>query len=83
MHRFLLCAAAGLIAAGFLASTPAQAAPYQIIKWPVTNFCQIWDFGLPTRPVPSNYMIVSPPLPNLGAAVSMKAKLWHSHVCLF
>jgi hypothetical protein len=81
MHRSLMLCAAALVTAGFLTASPAQAAPYQIIKWPATNFCQIWDFGLPTRPIPPTYHIVSPPLPTFGAALSMKEKLWHTGVC--
>ena len=83
MHRSLmLCAAGGLMAASFLAASPAQAA-YRIVKWPITNFCQIWDFSLPDRPFPPNYVMMSPPLPSFGAAMHVKDRLIRRHACFF
>ncbi len=82
MHRTLLvCAAAGLVAASLFATSPAQAS-YRVIKWPVTNICQIWNFGLTIRPFPPNYMVVSRPLPTFGAALRVKDRLWHRGACL-
>jgi len=82
MHRSLmLCAAAGLVAATLFAASPARA-EYRVIKWPITNICQIWDFGLPLRPFPPNYMVVSRPLPSFGAALRVKDHLWRQGACL-
>ncbi len=82
MYRSLtLCAAAGLVVAGLFVASPAQAS-YRIIKWPITNICQIWDYNLPTRPFPPNYMVVSGPLPSLAAALHVKDLLWRRGVCL-
>jgi hypothetical protein len=82
MHRSLmLCAAGGLIAAGFLAASPTHAAPYRVIKWPITRICQIWDYGLPDRPFPPGYRVITPPLPSFGAALHVKDRLWHRGVC--
>ncbi len=37
-----LCIAAGLAAAAFVATSPAEAA-YHLIRWQGTHVCQIWD----------------------------------------
>jgi hypothetical protein len=81
MHRTAMLCAAALIAASFVAASPAQAS-YRVIKWPITNICQIWNFGLPDRPIPPNYMVVSRPLPTFGAALRMKDRLWRRGACL-
>jgi hypothetical protein len=82
MHRSLmLCAAAGLVAATLFAANPAQAS-YRVIKWPITNICQIWNFSLPTRPIPPNYIVVSRPIATFGAALRVKEHLWRRGVCL-
>ncbi len=82
MHRtVLLCAAAGFIAASLFAASPAQAS-YRVIKWPITNICQIWNFGLPDRPIPPTYIVVSRPLPTFGAALRVKDRLWRRGACL-
>jgi len=80
-RSLILCAGVGFVAAGFFATSPAQAS-YQVIKWRGTNICQIWDYGLPTRPFPSNYRVMTRPLPNFGAALSAKDRLWHQGRCL-
>jgi hypothetical protein len=81
MIRKLLLGATAAMAIGFTA-TPADAAPYRVIRWDVTRICQIWDFGLPTRPWPSNYAIVSKRLPTLGAALAAERRLWRSGRCI-
>jgi len=83
MYRSLsLCAAGVLIVAGLSVASPAQAA-FRVIKWPVTSFCQIWNFSLPDRPIPPNYRIISPPLHSFGTALRVKEHLIHRRVCLF
>jgi hypothetical protein len=81
MRRVLVSfAAAGLIAAGWLAASPAEAA-FRVIKWDVTKICQIWDSGL-GRPFPHNYRVMTGPLPSFGAALRAKDRLWHRGRCL-
>jgi hypothetical protein len=80
-RNLILCAAVGFVAAGFFATRPAQAS-YRVIKWSGTNICQIWDYGLPTRPFPSDYRVMTKPLPTLDAALRAKDRLWHKGRCL-
>jgi hypothetical protein len=69
-------------AAAFVISTSAQAAPdFRVIKWGITGMCQIYDFGWGGRPIPSNYRVLTPPLPSFGAAVRAKEFLWHRGRC--
>ena len=77
-----LCAAAGIVAAGFLATSPAQAS-FKVIKWEGNNFCQIWDYGLPTRPFPADYHVMTKSLPSFDAALSAKARLRKHGHCSF
>jgi hypothetical protein len=82
MHRSLiLAAAAGIVAIGALTASPAQAA-YRVIKWDITNICQIWDFGLSGQPIPPTYRVMTPPLPTFNAALHAKNRLWHAGQCL-
>ena len=81
MYRKLsLAAAAGLLAASF-AAAPADASPYRVIRWDVTGFCQVWDFGFGPKPWPANYKVVSKRKATLAAALSTQEKLWHKGVC--
>ncbi|MBR0714905.1 hypothetical protein [Bradyrhizobium liaoningense] len=53
MRRFSkLCAAVGLAAAAFVATSPAQAG-YHLIRWQDSGLCQIWDESIPTTPWPA------------------------------
>ena len=68
----------GLLAttAAFFVTSSAQAAPdYCVIRWDFTGICQVYDFGWGGRPIPSNYRILTPPLPNFRAAVRAKGGL--------
>ncbi|MBI5322233.1 hypothetical protein [Bradyrhizobium sp.] len=78
---FALCAASSLALSAVAMTGPAQAAPFHIIKWSGSNFCQIWDNGVPTKPVPSNYKAVSKPVPTFDAALAVKAGLMKKGVC--
>ena len=70
-HLGLLAAVAAL----FVTSS-AQAAPdYRVIQWDFTRICQIYDFGWGGRPIPSNYRVLTPPLPSFRAAVRAKGSL--------
>jgi hypothetical protein len=71
----------GLLAAAtaFFVTSPAQAAPdFRVIRWDFTRICQIYDFGWGGRPIPSNYRVMTPPLPNFRAAVRAKGSLARS-----
>jgi hypothetical protein len=81
MRRVLALCAASSIALSALAVGTAQAAPYHLIKWSGTEFCQVWDNGVPTKPMPANYTAVSKPVPTLDAALAVKAGLMKKGVC--
>ena len=72
MRRFsMLCAAAGLAAAAFVAASPAEAG-YHLIRWHDSGFCQIWDESIPTTPWPAGYHRASASVPTLLDALAMK-----------
>ena len=81
-RNLILCAVAGLVAAGFLATSPAQAA-YKVIKWEGNNLCQVWDYSLPTRPFPADYHVMTKSLPSFDAALSAKQRLRKHGHCWF
>ncbi len=82
MRGNLILCAAGLVAAGFLATSPAQAS-YKVIKWDGNNFCQIWDYGLPTRPFPADYRVMTKSLASFDAALSVKERMLRRGHCSF
>jgi hypothetical protein len=53
----------------------ASAPDFRVIQWDFTRICQIYDFGWGGRPIPSNYRILTPPLPSFRAAVRAKGQL--------
>jgi hypothetical protein len=67
----------GLLAATtFFITGSAQAAPdFRVIRWDFTRICQIYDFGWGGHPIPSNYRVLTPPLPSFRAAVRAKGQL--------
>jgi hypothetical protein len=75
------------IAAGIAMSASAVARPapdgYYVIRWDNTGVCQIWNDNLNTRPVrwPSDYKVVSRPVPTLTDAVGLQQKLRMDHRC--
>jgi len=76
MRRLTLAIAAFVLSA-LAASAPAKADPFRLIRWSDTGFCQIWDEGIPTQPLPGNYTVVSTTLPNFFAALHLKnGMLW-------
>lgn len=80
MRRALILCAAGL--AGILAAGTANAAPdFRVIRWSITGVCQIYDFGWGGRPIPSDYRIMTRPLPTFGAALRAKEALWNRGRC--
>ena len=72
MRLFALCAASSLALSALAVTSPAQAAPYHLIKWSGTGICQVWDNGVPTKPWPSDYKVVSKPVPTFTAALAVK-----------
>jgi hypothetical protein len=80
MRLFALCAASSL-ALSALAFSPAQAAPFHLIKWSGTGACQVWDNGVPTKPWPADYKAVSKKLPTFDAALGVKNGLLKKGVC--
>ncbi|MBR0686599.1 hypothetical protein JQ594_11785 [Bradyrhizobium manausense] len=72
MHRFsMLCAAAGLAAAAFVAASPAEAS-YHLIRWQDSGVCQIWDESIPTTPWPAGYHRASASVPTFLDALALK-----------
>ena len=78
---FALCAASTVALSALTLTTTAQAAPFHIIKWSGTDACQIWDDGVPSKPIPSKYTPVSKPVPTFDAALAVKAGLVKKGVC--
>jgi hypothetical protein len=78
---FALCAVSSLALSALALATPAQAAPYHLIKWSDNGFCQVWDNGVPTKPWPADYKAISKPVPTFDAALAVKAGLMKKGVC--
>ena len=77
---YTLCAAAGLGLTALSAATPADAA-FHLIRWQTTGVCQIWDQSIPTKPIPSNYKVVSKPVPTFAAALAVKDRMMKKGAC--
>jgi len=82
VRKMVLFAAAGLAAATVLATSPADAS-YRVIRWNVTGVCQIWDYGMPTRPFPLNYEIMTHAQKTFAAALRLKERHFDSWHCRF
>jgi hypothetical protein len=67
----VLCAAAGLAVAAFVATGPAEAG-YHLIRWQDTGLCQIWDESVPTKPWPDGSHRVSPTVATFVDALAVK-----------
>ena len=80
MRLTTLCAAAVIAASSFAVVSPAQAA-FHLIKWSGTGICQVWDESVPTKPFPSDYRVVSKPVPSFDAALAVKSGLMKRGVC--
>ena len=68
---YAFCAATGLAVSALAMTSPAHAA-FQLIRWDGTGVCQVWDASIPTKPFPSNYKMVSKPVPTFSAALAVK-----------
>jgi hypothetical protein len=81
MYGKMLLAGIGALMVTSFVPAPADAAPYRVIRWNVTHLCQIWDFGLPTRPWPGDYTIVSKRHATFGAAFAAEQRLVERRRC--
>lgn len=68
-----LCATAIIAVAALAVVSPAQAG-YYLIRWDNTGVCQVWSESLSFKPMrwPSDYKVVSKPIPTLTAALEAK-----------
>ena len=77
-----LCAAASIAVAGLAVASPAQAG-YYVIRWDNTGICQIWNEDLTSKPLqwPSDYKVVSKPVPTFTAAAAVQEKMRQQRHC--
>ncbi|HKS19820.1 MAG TPA: hypothetical protein VJS63_11510 [Bradyrhizobium sp.] len=68
---YAFCAATSLAVSALAVASPAKAA-FHLIRWDGTGVCQVWDASIPTQPFPSNYKMVSKPVPTFAAALTVK-----------
>jgi hypothetical protein len=81
-----LCAAAIALSSlvpSLAAARPAPQTGYYIIRWDNTGVCQIWNTDLADKPIrwPSDYKIVSKPVPTFTAAATMQENMRMSRQC--
>jgi hypothetical protein len=81
MRQLRTLAAAAFVAATAYAVSPAEAAPYHVIRYADTGTCQVWDNGFPTTPWPVHYTVMTHRQPTLERAVAVKGWLMHKHYC--
>ena len=77
-----LCAAACLAVSATAVVSPAEAG-YYVIRWDNTGICQIWNEDLTFKPLqwPSDYKVVSKPVPTISAAMTVQEKMRLQHRC--
>jgi len=77
-----LCAAASIAVSGLTLTSPAQAG-YYVIRWDNTGICQIWNEELTSKPLqwPSDYKVVSKPVPTFTAAAAVQEKMRQQRHC--
>jgi hypothetical protein len=77
-----LCAAASIIVSGLALTSPAQAG-YYVIRWDNTGICQIWNEDLTSKPLqwPSDYKVVSKPVPTFTAAAAVQGQMRQQRQC--
>jgi hypothetical protein len=83
MHRVTaLCAAAGIAVSALAVAGPAQAG-YYLIRWDNTGVCQIWNEDLRYKPMhwPSDYKVVSKPVPTFSAAMAVQEAMRQQRHC--
>ena len=71
-----LCATACILVSALAVVSPAQAG-YYLIRWDNTGVCQVWNESFQMKPPrwPSDYKVVSKPIPTFTAALDAKEKL--------
>ena len=77
-----LCAAAGIAVSALAVVSPAQAG-YYVIRWDNTGICQFWIEDLTSKPLlwPSDYKVVSKPVPTFTAAAAVQEQMRQQHHC--
>lgn len=84
MRRIPLLCAVCLAMTAFVAAPPAKADPFHLIRWQDTGYCQIWDEGIPTNPVPGNYdVIFDSEMPSFADALAYKGEMLRDGTCSF
>jgi hypothetical protein len=78
-----LCAASAIAASVLTVAAPAQAS-YYVIRWDNTGICQIWNEDLQYKPWqwPSNYQVVSKPVPTLTGAMAVQERMRMERRCM-
>lgn len=67
-------------ATALIATTPAQAAPYKVIKWKTTHLCQVYDFGW-GPPILSDFRVMTKPMSSFDAALKAEKGLLRHGKC--
>ncbi|MGA7807841.1 hypothetical protein [Bradyrhizobium sp.] len=77
-----LFAAAGFAVAALAVASPAQAG-YYLIRWDNTGVCQVWSENFTMKPMrwPSDYKVVSKPVPTFTDAMAMKETMRQKGHC--
>jgi hypothetical protein len=77
-----LCAIAGIALSALAVASPARAG-YYLIRWDNTGVCQVWSEDLSFKPWrwPSDYKVVSKPIPTFAAAMATKEKMRQERHC--
>lgn len=86
MRRITMLCASAVVALSAAASvSPAAAAPYHLIRWHDTGYCEIWDHGFAIRPVRwlSDYDVVSKRQATFETSLAIKDRLLKRGVCRF
>jgi hypothetical protein len=78
-----VCLAVAAIAVAAIAVVSPAEAGYYVIRWDNTGICQIWNEDLTFKPLqwPSDYKVVSKPVPTLSAAMTVQEKMRLQHRC--
>jgi hypothetical protein len=76
------CAAASIAVASLAVASPAQAG-YYVLRWDNTGVCQIWSEEMTSTPLrwPSDYKVVSKPVPTFAAAAAVQEKMRQQRFC--
>lgn len=80
LRNCILAAALAAATMGFTAAT-ADAAPYRVIRWAGTGYCQVWDYGV-SRPF-GVYKVMNRPKSTMSRALRTKCWLLRKYRCNF